>query len=393
MLFLPQIRIFYTFYEVSRQTTLITINHMFHEGTYKTEMSQNSDLSPSTSPSRDWLNTVLIASLGAAGLFLCYQLAVPFLTPLAVAFMLAILFDPFHRWVAGRIKAPSLAAFVSVLVIAGVTLIFLALLLTQLVREAAAGADLVRKIFEEGFLQRLSAAHPKVAPFLRSAFEHVNVSGLAADAASWFTEISTSFLRGSIIQIAGALLTFFLLFYFLRDRREILAVLRSFLPFTEAETALLTVRATDTIRATVYGVVVTGALLGLFGGVIFAVVGLPAPLLWGLVMAALAILPAVGIGLVWIPAALFLALDDNWGRAAVVILAFAALTAADTVAYPYLIGNRMKLHTAVTFVAAVGGLIVFGPVGFILGPLVVAITVALKEIVVRRLANAPLAPN
>lgn len=336
-------------------------------------------------PLRDYVNTALVVGLTAVGLFLCYQLAIPFLTPLAVAFVLAVLFAPFHRWIAARIRTPSIAALASVLAIAGAAFSILMLLVAQLVSEAAVGANLVRKALEDGLLQRFLADHPKAAPAFRTVLDHLNAPGLAADAASWFTDISTSFLRGSIVQIAGALLTFFLLFYFLRDRREILAVLRSFLPFTDLETALLTHRVVETTQAIVFGVVVTGALLGLFGGIIFAVVGLPAPLLWGLVMAALAILPAVGIGLVWIPAVLFLALDGNWGRALLVTLAFGVLTAADTVAYPYLIGNRMKLHTAVTFVAAVGGLIVFGPVGFILGPLVVAVTVALKEIIGARL--------
>jgi predicted PurR-regulated permease PerM len=342
-----------------------------------------------TAPQRSFVHTALVVALGAAGLFLCYKLMIPFLTPLAVAFVLAVLFAPFHNWIATHIRSSSLAAFVSVLVIAGTVLALLTLLLTQLIREAAVGADLVRTALEGGIVQKLLAAHPKVAPALQAVFDRINPAGLATDAASWLTNISATFLRGSVVQVAGALLTLFLLFYFLRDRREILAAVRSFLPFNESETALLFGRAVDTIHATVYGVVITGALMGLLGGVIFAAVGLPAPLLWGLVMAVFAILPVLGIGMVWIPAALFLALDGEWGRALIVAITLGALTAADTVVYPYLVGNRMKLHTAVTFIAAVGGLIVFGPVGFILGPLVVTTTVAFKDIIWARLPNSP----
>lgn len=331
---------------------------------------------------------ILVVALGAAGLFLCYRLIVPFLTPLAVAFVLAVLFLPFHLWVGTYIKNHSLAAFVSVLTISTAALAALTLLLAQVLREAAAGADLVRAALEGGLLQKLSAAHPKVASALQTVFDRMNASGLVTDVASWFTNISASFLRGSVVQVAGALLTLFVLFYFFRDRREILATLRSFFPFTDSENQLLSSRAVDTIHATVYGVVVTGVIVGLLGGGIFAAVGLPAPLLWGLVMGAFAILPVLGTGMVWIPAVLFLALDGAWGKALFVTVAFGALTAADTFAYPYLVGNRMKLHMAVTFIAAVGGLIVFGPVGFILGPLVVALTVALKEIIWARLPNA-----
>lgn len=334
------------------------------------------------------LYTAIVVALGAVGFILCYQLAAPFLTPLAVAFVLAILFAPFHRWMVRHVRAPSLAAGVSVIVIAAAAFAILTLLVAQFVREAAVGADLVRTTLESGGLQKFVAAHPKATSFLQKAFQQIDAQGLAADAAAHITSISTSFLRGSIMQIAGTLLTLFLLFYFLRDREVILTALRSFLPFTDPEMERLGRRIVDTVHATVYGVVVTGVLLGLFGGLIFAVVGLPAPLLWGLVMATLAILPAVGIGLVWIPAVFLLALGDEWGRALIVTLAFGALTAADTIAYPYLIGNRMRLHTAVTFIAAIGGLIVFGAVGFILGPLVVAVTISLKEIIQARFLGA-----
>jgi len=340
-------------------------------------------------PSRGLISTLLVGALGVGGLVLCYRLVAPFLTPLALAFVLAVLFLPFHLSVERHIQPRSLAAFVSMLAIAGAVFAVLTLLIAQMVREAAIGADLVRAALEDGLLQKLLVAYPNVASTLQTIFERINASALAADTASWFTNIGTSFLRGSVVQIAGALLTFFLLFYFLRDRHKVLAVLRSFFPFTEAETALLFRRTVDTIHATVYGVVVTGVLLGLLGGIIFAAVGLPAPFFWGLVIGAFAILPVFGTGMVWIPAALFLALDGEWGRAVIIIIAFGALTAADTIAYPYLVGNRMKLHTAVTFVAAVGGLIVFGPIGFILGPLVVALTVALKEIIWARIPQVP----
>ena len=143
-------------------------------------MNENPDIPARTSdslPSRGYnIQNLLILGLGAAGLFLCYQLAVPFLTPLTVAFVLAVLFEPFHRWISTHIKTPSLAAIVSVLTIAGAVFVMLALLLTQLVREAAVGADLVRKSLDDGLLQKLSAAHTKAAPLLRTAFDHINVS-------------------------------------------------------------------------------------------------------------------------------------------------------------------------------------------------------------------------
>jgi predicted PurR-regulated permease PerM len=336
----------------------------------------------------------LIAGLGVIGVYLCFRLTVPFFTPLAAALVLAVLFAPAHRWIGTYIKRPSAAALVSVLLIASFVLAVLVFLTVQLVREAAAGAVLVRAAFEGGLVQQLLNEHPRVAPFLKGILDQFNAAGLAADAATWLTNMSATMLRGSVVQMAGVLLTFYMLFYFLRDRTAGLAALRSFLPFTEAETTALFASAVDTVHATVYGMVVTGALLGLFGGAIFAFVGLPAPVLWGSVMAVFAILPVLGTAMIWIPAAGWLALNGEWAGVAVVTLAFTGLSLADSVIYPYLVGNRMRMHTAIAFVAAIGGLLVFGPVGFIVGPMVIALVIALRDVLGARakLAAMPAAP-
>lgn len=178
--------------------------------------------------------------------------------------------------------------------------------------------------------------------------------------------------------------------YFLRDRVKILTALRSLLPFTPAETDLLFVRTVDTVHATAYGMVVTGIVLGLLGGVIFAAVGLPAPVLWGAIMALFAILPILGIAMIWIPAALWLALNGQWAEAAGLTIAFTGLSITDSVIYPYLVGNRMRLHTAMAFIAALGGVIVFGPIGFVVGPLAISLMIALKDVLAAR-AESPVA--
>jgi predicted PurR-regulated permease PerM len=97
-------------------------------------------------------------------------------------------------------------------------------------------------------------------------------------------------------------------------------------------------------------------------------------------MAVFAILPIVGMTLVWVPAAIVLMLDGEFTHAFILVLAFIALTVADSIYYPHLVGNRMKLHTAIAFIAAIGGILLFGPMGFILGPLAVTLTLALKDI-------------
>jgi predicted PurR-regulated permease PerM len=132
----------------------------------------------------------------------------------------------------------------------------------------------------------------------------------------------------------------------------------------------------------IYGTVAVAVVQGALGGLMFWVLGLPTPLLWGLMMGVLTVVPVVGWFIVWLPAVVFLMLDGSWAKAA--ILAFFGVVVVgggiQNVLYPILVGNRLELHTVAAFISLIGGLILFGAPGFILGPLAVTVTVLLLEI-------------
>jgi predicted PurR-regulated permease PerM len=116
--------------------------------------------------------------------------------------------------------------------------------------------------------------------------------------------------------------------------------------------------------------------------------GLPAPLLWGVIMAVLAIIPYLGAFVVWVPAAIFFALEGSWGKA-LILTAWGGIVVAliDNLVYPILVGKRMRLHTVPVFLAMFGGLALFGASGLILGPVILAVTDALVDIWRRRTAG------
>src|SRR5215207_5997857 len=146
-------------------------------------------------------------------------------------------------------------------------------------------------------------------------------------------------------------------------------------PLSAAEMDKLIDRVVDTVYATLYGTVAVAAVQGTLGGLIFWWLGLPAPLLWGLVMGLLAVVPVLGAFIVWVPTAIFLALDGDWGKAVTLTLWGGVVVGGiDNMLYPMLVGDRLRLHTIPAFIAVVGGLILFGPSGLLLGPSVVAIT-------------------
>jgi predicted PurR-regulated permease PerM len=185
---------------------------------------------------------------------------------------------------------------------------------------------------------------------------------------------------GSLLQAVELFITFYLLFYFLRDTRAAKAMLKGWLPLTLPETEKLLRRVTETVYATVYGTIAVAAVQGSLGGLMFWALGLSTPLLWGLVMGLLSIVPLIGAFIVWIPAAMLLVVDGSWVRA-LILTAWGGIVVSniDNILRPIFVGNRLRLHTIPAFISIVGGLLLFGAPGFILGPLAATMTMLMVE--------------
>lgn len=323
---------------------------------------------------------VLLAAT-IAGIVVCVLLAAPFLGALAWALSLAILLAPLHARIEARLKYPSLGATVSVLTSALVIAAPAAFVVQRLVEEAARSAASIQARVTSDAIQRLLDAHPSIAPLGEWIEQQIHLPAMTGNLATWLGNVGASFARGSVAEVIEIVLTFYLLFYFLRDRHAVGRLLNDWLPLTEAETKQLISRVADTVHATIYGTVAVAAVQGLLGGLMFWILGLPAPLLWGLVMGLLSIVPVLGAFVVWIPAAVFLALDGSWGKAVILTVWGAVVVGGiDNILRPMLVGHRLKLHTVPAFISMIGGLVLFGASGFILGPLTVTVTMLLLEI-------------
>jgi predicted PurR-regulated permease PerM len=336
---------------------------------------------------------VLIAAT-AFGLFICYLLAAPFLTSITWSLALAVVFVPLQRWVELIFSNRNIAAAISVLIIALLVLTLVLFVGQRLVQEASSGAQLVNTQIESGEWRRALESRPRLAP-LAVWMEQQNLPETVKAGMSWMSTTGASVVRGSIVEVMSLLLTFYLLFYFLRDRRAGIAVLRTALPLTSPEMDRLFERVNDTIQATIHGTLIVAAVQGLLGGLMFWWLGLGAPLLWGVVMALLSVVPILGAFVIWIPLAGFLALDGSWGKALVLALwGLLVVGTIDNLLHPILVGNRLKLHTILAFISFVGGLILFGPAGVILGPVTLTVTLVLLEVWSGRIkAGTPAKPR
>jgi predicted PurR-regulated permease PerM len=330
---------------------------------------------------RQRLDAILLPAAAAAGFVVCILMAAPFLAPLTGALALAILSAPLQKRIELKIRRPALSAALSVLVVGLVVILPAAFVLERLLGQGATVAAYIQSEVQSGALQKGLSNYPQVAPIIDQIDNWIDLPAILAGLAGQFSSIGASFVRTSLVQVIALVLTFYFLFYFLRDRNAALDFVRRMLPLVPEESNHLFGRVADAVEATIYGTLVVAAVQGALGGAMFWALGLPAPAVWGLVMGLLSIVPVLGSFIVWIPAVAFLALNDQWGKAIVLAVWGAAVVGSiDNILRPILVGERLKLHTVVTFISIIGGVIVFGIPGFLLGPMIVTVTIVLVEI-------------
>ena len=154
---------------------------------------------------------------------------------------------------------------------------------------------------------------------------------------------------------------------------------------TPSEATYFFERIRSMAHATIYGSLTTAIVQGTLGGLMFAILGIRGALLWGAVMALLSMIPSAGAFVVWIPAAIVLALQGDWVRATILVgWGTLVVGTIDNVLYPWLVGQQVRMHQLAVFVAVVGGLLAFGAAGLVLGPVIAAATLALLDIVQQR---------
>ena len=322
----------------------------------------------------------------AIALYLCWRMVQPFVNVILWAGVLAVVFYPLHRRIRARIGSPSGAAIVSTLLVVVLILLPATFITIAVVRELAGAADNL-----QAGVQRLSSAStiPGLGWVLERIRGFVDIDAAAAQRflaerlQSWGGALAASTLLvvgGAVGAVVQMVLVVFTLFYLFRDGDRIRRAVYEILPLERIQMHDITVRTRDVIAATIYGVLVISAIQGTLGTIIFAILGLPSPLLWGVVMFFLSMIPMAGAFLVWVPAAIYLALTGAYVKAAILVgWGIVVIGSIDNFLSPRLVGRRARLHELLIFFAVLGGLDVFGVLGLVLGPVVVAITLALIE--------------
>jgi predicted PurR-regulated permease PerM len=335
--------------------------------------------------SQGTMHLAALAVLTLAALYFAYRIVEPFLPALAWAVALGVISYPGHAWIRRRIQHDGWAAGTSTILVILVILIPALFVTAQLAREAAAATQILKEQAQNGKLEEAANRLPygeQMISWVRSNFD---LSQTMRELVALITRDASELLRGSLWAALQALVTVFTLFFIFRDRDRMLRGMRSLIPLPPPETEAMFRRVDDSIHATVYGTVVTGLLQGVSGGLLFWMLGLPAPVLWGAIIFVLSVLPIVGAFIVWVPAAAILISQERyWSAIAIVAWGLAMAGPVGNFIYAYLAGGRMCMHPVPALLAFIGGLAVFGVTGMILGPMIVVLTFELIQVWRRR---------
>jgi predicted PurR-regulated permease PerM len=182
---------------------------------------------------------------------------------------------------------------------------------------------------------------------------------------------------GALGTTVAFLLMLFLLFFMLRDGRQMLQRLGNLVPIDRAHREQLLALIANTTRAVVYGSGLTALLQGLLIGIAFAIVGLPSPVVFGVLAALFSLLPAGGTAFVWIPATLALAGMGRSGAALFMLAWGGFVSIVDNFIRPLLVSKQAHVSTLAVFVGVIGGAAAFGGVGLVVGPVVLTLVSAL----------------
>jgi predicted PurR-regulated permease PerM len=226
--------------------------------------------------------------------------------------------------------------------------------------------------------RRLPFAH-ELAPYKDEIL--TKLGELAGSVGTFVARLLAQAARGTVVFFFMLFILLYSMFFFLKDGRKLLDKIVYYMPLEAEDEMRMVDKFMSVSRATIKGTLVIGVVQGGLAGLAFAVVGIPGAAFWGTVMAVLSIIPALGTGLVWLPAAIWLAVIGQVGPAVgLTIWCVAVVGTADNFLRPWLVGRDTEMPDLLILLSTLGGLTMFGAIGLVIGPIVAALFVAVWEI-------------
>ncbi len=317
----------------------------------------------------------------------------PYVIAILTSAVLAYIFYPVFRWLNRKLNNKLASALI-------VTIVILLIILVPLLLSA-------NIITKEAYLIYISGKERLGGNILQDCDNY-----LCNFVKDWSTDVrvryyfqealqtSTSYVLDGISKLVlgipklviNLFISVFVIFYLLKDGDVFLKKLKQIFKLHEKEHKTITTRLDGVMHAVVYGNIIVALIQGAIGGLSFWFFGVSSPLLWGIIMAILSFAPYVGTAMIWIPASLFFVLDgvsNNetvliWKGLGIALVNLIAGGVADNILKPKIIGRRSSVHPALILIGIFGGISLFGIAGFIIGPVILALTATLIDLYISR---------
>ncbi len=340
---------------------------------------------------------VAAAILGFAALTMLQ----PFVGIVLWAFLLAFLLFPANRILrqklGGRQRAAGLLTLASLLLIV-LPAVLIGVVFIGQAADLTAYLQKVASILREpdsggtGLHAALQETEKRIGLLLPIPVEQIHawVVDAAKRVLQFLVSAGGSIFFGALGAVIGLILLLFFLFFFLRDGDDVVERVMRLVPMDAGRKAHLMEHLGGVLQAVVLGTLLTALAQGTLLGVGFTILGLPSPIVIAVLGMLAALIPLVGTALIWIPTAAILAYQERWGAAIFLALwGVAVISTADNLIRPFFISGRTQLSIFPVFVGLAGGLSAFGPIGMFLGPVIVALIMALFEFAEESLNEPP----
>jgi predicted PurR-regulated permease PerM len=314
--------------------------------------------------------------------YMLYQIFEPFLMPLAWAAVLAIFVFPWHGKYAMRYGRTGAAA-ISTAIVSALIVIPGLMVLTAFVRETTSALREMDRDALAGPLAWLEQRWYLLQRGIPGA-SGVDLGTLVDQITQRSAEFVATRAGGLVADLAEFVFKLFVmlfaLFFFLRDASSIVAGMRRMLPFDERRRERMIRQTEDLVHASIVSGVIIATLQGGLGGLLFWVLGIGAPVFWGVVMGFFSFLPFFGTWVVWLPAGIWLLMSDHITRGILMlVLGGTVVASVDNFVRPAILSGRARMNGLLMFISLLGGMSLFGLIGVVLGPLVIALAAGLLE--------------
>jgi predicted PurR-regulated permease PerM len=333
--------------------------------------------------SRRRLGDVLFYGIVILLAYLVYLIFAPFLGPLAWAAVIVVVSYPAYEWMARRWGATNAAiastAFVTLILIVPILFIMVAF-----VRQGVSAAQSIQAEVANGHWNWVNRVWDQIQEWFPNATGDdltTTLEKYGETAAKFVAARLGTILKNTATFIFHLGVTILAMFYFFRDGHSMVERAREILPFESAHRNRMIDEMRSLIFASVTSSLVGAAAHGALGGLTFALTGVKAPIFWGVMMAFFSFVPIVGSALIWVPIAISLFVGGHWGRGtAVIIVCLIIVGLVDNLLRPLFISGRAEMSGLVIFISVLGGIAVFGLLGVIMGPIIVASVATLLDV-------------